>query len=250
MNEIITVKNLSKSFGGRDILTNVNFTLEQGDILGILGYSGTGKTTILNLICGLIPADKGSVNFRVKGRTKAYDVKYMGRKVRSMIGISTPRAALYQELTVFENLSYYGELFDMTDSQIEFKVQELLKILDLTEFRMTKVSDLSDGMRKRIDIACGLIHSPEILILDEPTANLDFKLRRELLNYIKLINQKGVSIIFISHFIDEIEKIASKVLMLGNNKSKVVLNKNIKTAYLNFVKGEEYMNSRISGDDY
>ena len=238
---LISVENLSKSFGNKKIIKNINFKFYDGEVLGILGFSGTGKTTLLRMICGLMYPDSGEILYRIDGNLSVYTVKYAGRKVRSMIGLSVQKASLYSNLTIWENLKYFGELFDLGEREIELKTQELLKILDLEENRLTKVCDLSDGMRKRVDIACALIHSPKVLILDEPTANLDFKLRRDILSYIRTINEKGVSIIFISHFIEEVEKISTKVLMLSSKGYKVVLNKNIKSQFVNFLKdsGEE-----------
>ena len=236
---LISVENISKDFGEFKILKDISFKFYDGEVLGILGFSGTGKTTLLNLICGLIFPDSGKIVYRVDGRS-VYSVEYPGKKVRKMIGISIQKSALYPQMSVEENLKFFGRMHDMEDEEIELKMQELLKILDLEEHRITLVENLSDGMRKRIDIAAALIHSPKILILDEPTSNLDFKLRKDLINYIKTINDNGVSIIFISHFMEEIEKISTKVLMLNQNKSKVVLNKNIKTTFLNFIRHEEY----------
>ena len=236
---LISVENLSKSFGKKSILKNITFKFYDGEVLGILGFSGTGKTTLLRLICGLMYPDKGEILYRIDGNLSVYTVKYAGRKVRSMIGISVQKTSLYGTLSVWENLKYFGELFGLDQREIELKTQEILKILDLEENRLSIVNDLSDGMRKRVDIACALIHSPKVLILDEPTANLDFKLRRDILNYIKLINENGVSIIFISHFIEEIEDISTKVLMLANDTYKVVLNKNIKSQFENLLKETE-----------
>jgi ABC-2 type transport system ATP-binding protein len=233
---LISVTKLQKSFHGKEILKDINFKFYDGEILGILGFSGTGKTTLLNLICGLIYPDNGEVLFRIDGNLSVYTVKYVGKKVKSMIGISVQKPSLYPEFSINDNLKYFGELFDMDAHTIEARIQELLKILNLEEHRVAKVKNLSDGMRKRVDIACALMHNPKILILDEPTANLDFKLRRDILNYIRIINEIGVSIIFISHFIEEIEKISTKVLMLDHRHSRVVLNKNIKTSFLNFIK--------------
>ena len=236
---LISVENLSKSFGKKSILKNITFKFYDGEVLGILGFSGTGKTTLLRLICGLMYPDKGEILYRIDGNLSVYTVKYAGRKVRSMIGISVQKTSLYGTLSVWENLKYFGELFGLDQREIELKTQEILKILDLEENRLSIVNDLSDGMRKRVDIACALIHSPKVLILDEPTANLDFKLRRDILNYIKLINENGVSIIFISHFIEEIEDISTKVLMLANDTYKVILNKNIKSQFENLLKETE-----------
>jgi ABC-2 type transport system ATP-binding protein len=236
---LISIENIHKNFGDKKILSNINFKFYDGEILGILGFSGTGKTTVLNLVCGLMFPDKGNIIYRVDGKSSTYKVNYPGKKVRKMIGLSNQRASLYENLTVYDNLSYFGELHDMKQEKIENKALELLKIFELEDARMLKICELSDGMRKRVDLACALIHSPKVLLLDEPTANLDFRLRRDLLNYIKIINDKGISIIFISHFIDEIEKIATKVLMLHEGKSKVVLNKNIKSSFLSFVKEDK-----------
>ena len=122
-----------------------------------------------------------------------------------MIGFSSQQPSFYPELTVSDNLIYFGTLSNMNGVELYNKMDEILKILDLYEVKKVHAKDLSEGMKKRLDIACSIIHSPKILILDEPTANLDYKLREELLLYVKKINQhKKITILFVSHYLEEI----------------------------------------------
>ena len=217
---LLLVSNLSKTYNNKLILDSVSFELKKQEILSILGFSGEGKTTLLNILCGVEVQDSG-------------EVKFKEGNVKELIGYSPQNHSFIEELSVEENLIYFASLYKLSKKNSQGKKEELLKKFNLEQVKSQKPNELSEGQKKRVDIACALIHDPKILILDEPTANLDFYLRDELLDYIKKTNKEGVSVIFVSHILEDIEKISHRNILL--NKTKLVdfpytknLQKNIK----------------------
>lgn len=202
---LFEVSNLTKSYQNRTILKNVSFQLKEREILSILGFSGEGKTTLLNIICGIEIQDGGEIYFTSNSK-------------KNVLGYSPQNHSFVEELRVEENMMYFASLYNLTKQESEIKKNELLKKFNLQQVSQQTPSQLSEGQKKRLDIACALIHEPKILLLDEPTANLDFYLRDELLEYIKKINQDGVSVIFVSHILEDIEKISQRNLFLNDGK--------------------------------
>ena len=154
-----------------------------------------------------------------------------------MFGFSSQEPSFYPTLTVFENLKYFGILLNMKKIDLYERIDRVLETLDLSDVRHVQGKDLSEGMKKRLDIACSIIHMPKILILDEPTANLDYKLREELLKYIRKINKEGMTIIFVSHYFEEVTAIAKRVAIVANNSVTVVDNHNdLKKTFAKLIK--------------
>lgn len=228
---LIEVDSISKSYSEKKVLENVSFTLKEHDILAIVGFSGQGKSTLLNIICGLEIQDNGSITFI--GQTKHNYVQTR----KKLLGYSSQSHSFYPELTVDENIEYFGHLYDLEKKVLEKKKKELLNLFGLKEVTLNLGSALSEGQKKRLDLVCSLLHSPKVLILDEPTANLDFRLRDELLEYIKKIKESGISIIFVSHNLDEVEFLGGRVCMLNKSKIKLLDNsKHLKKTFLEYVK--------------
>lgn len=237
---ILNVENLTKKFKNNIVLDDVSFEVRENEILGILGFSGEGKSTLLNIICGFISYDKGSIEYDFTNSKK--------RKIipKEIIGYSTQEPSFYEEMTVYENIFYFGELLNVNKKVLKVRTEEILNALKLKNVEGKLGCNLSVGMKKRLDLACSLIHEPKILILDEPTANLDFSLREEFLNYVKKINKMGVSIIYVSHFVEEIEDISDRVLFLNDGKLKIVdKNKNLKEGFLKFVEEVKLENEKL-----
>ncbi len=210
----IYIDNISKSFNNRPVLSNVSLAIKPGEIFGIIGLSGTGKTTLLNLIVGFLEPDAGDVVVKTPEGSNVSVLKFP-EMIKSIFGFSTQYPSFYSKLTLKENLAYFGELFGLKQGEIYERTNELLRLVKLKAFENTLAGNLSGGMQKRLDIACALIHKPNILLLDEPTADLDPLLRRQMWKIIKDINKKGTTVIVASHFIDEIEHYCSKVAVLN-----------------------------------
>ncbi len=238
--QILRIKNITKSYkNSKNVLDEINFEIYEGEILGLLGLSGCGKSTLLQIICGYLKPNSGKITYENVSKKSQHYRREMD-SIRSLIGFSAQEPSFYNELTVLENLIYFGTLLQIPKTKLYTQIDEILEIFDLFEFKPMLSSDLSEGMKKRLDIACSIIHNPKILILDEPTANLDYKLREELLKYFKKLNTNGMTILFVSHYIEEVENISQRVLILNKGKIEIVSNKNLGEKFSKIIGGEKW----------
>lgn len=220
-NSVIKVKNVNKRFGKNKILEKVNFEINSGEIFGIIGLSGSGKTTLLNTLIGFLRPDVGDVVFKLEHLLNFRDSEEQYRSVfknqidaKNIFGFAAQSASVYSQLSSVENLDYFGRLYGLSKDVRKTNIDILLKLMNLYESRNLLAGNLSGGMLKRLDIACSLIHDPKILLLDEPTSDLDPLLRKQMWSLIKEINQKGTTIILSSHFLDELEHLCDRVGIL------------------------------------
>lgn len=214
---LVMLNSISKSFGKNTILEDVSLQIVPGELFGIIGLSGAGKTTLLNLLVGFARPDKGNVTLKLPDGTNT-SIDKDSTLVKAMFGFAAQTPSFYSKLTVKENLEHFGALYGITESELVPKIKELLSFVDLEDATNSIASNLSGGMQKRLDIACALIHEPKLLILDEPTADLDPMLRRQMWALIKKINKTGTTVIVASHFVDEIETYCQRIAVLGNKK--------------------------------
>jgi ABC-2 type transport system ATP-binding protein len=208
----IKVNSISKSFGENNILNNINLTIPKGKIFGLVGVSGSGKTTLLKLLVGFYKPSKGSVLF------DGQDVQKNNKSIRKSFGFASQENCFYGRLDVEENVRYFGQLYGLTNQFIDSRIENILKLVGLFDARKTLGENLSTGMRRRLDIACSLIHDPNVLILDEPTGDLDQSLRKEIIHMIKTINKDNKTVIMTSHLLGEIESICDVVGIIANGK--------------------------------
>ncbi len=238
---LLKVENISKHFGSKKVFENVNFEIFPGEIFGLVGLSGAGKTTLLDILCGYENQDAGRILFH--DSENSYEVLILDEdKLRSVIGFSSQEPSFYGSLSIEENLEYFGTLYGIEEKDLKSSIDELLNLLKLSHARTTLSADLSEGMKKRLDIAISLIHSPKILILDEPTSYLDVLLREELYHFIKKINDYGVTILFVSHYIDEIKLLCKRVGILHSSSLMLVNNMENIEAKFKALMREEYEN--------
>ncbi|MEM3154066.1 MAG: ABC transporter ATP-binding protein [Candidatus Woesearchaeota archaeon] len=214
---IIKVHGLAKKFGNISVLENVDFDVQAGEIFGIIGMSGAGKTTLLNLLVGFLTPDQGDVILALPDGTTQSVVKKPAL-IKKYFGFSTQTPSFYNKLTVRENLEHFGRLYGLEEPDLTRRCTALMDLVGLSAAKDAIASQLSGGMQKRLDIACALLHDPSILILDEPTADLDPILRRQFWDLIKQINAKGTTIILASHFLAEIELLCSRIAILQSKK--------------------------------
>ncbi len=229
---IMMIRNISKSYRKKLVLRDVNFEVHPGDVFGLIGMSGSGKTTIFHMMSGTLKAEAGDVLVRRdilfsdnnKGRKDKKDfpdfvsVFRNQNRVKRNFGFATQTPSFYEHLTVEENLFMYGALYCMKRKKVEENTKYLLKLVDLEAERDTISSELSGGMQRRLDIACSLIHEPKVLFLDEPTSDLDPVMRKQIWSLIKEINGKGTTIVLASHILEEVENLCSKVAILHDRK--------------------------------
>jgi ABC-2 type transport system ATP-binding protein len=215
---IMQIKNISKRFGDTDILKNISLNIMQKEILGIIGISGSGKTTFMNLIVGFLKPDQGGVYFNKNNTKEYYSLEKNRRKLIDNFGYASQNPSFYRRLTVTENLNHYAGLFKIRKEDRKNRIKQLLQALNLENARNTKSKDLSGGMKRRLEIACALIHDPKILLMDEPTSDLDPIMRKEIENIIININKLGKTVIITTHLLSEAEHLCNKIAILHNKE--------------------------------
>jgi len=218
---MLKIHNVTKRFGKKTILNKVNLDIRSGEIFGIIGLSGSGKTTLLNTVIGFLPPEGGDVLFKLEhllpyqDDTISYRSVYKNENdVKKSFGFAAQTPSFYEKLTSVENLDYFGNLYNLSNDIRKTNTEILLQLMGIYESRNLAAGNLSGGMQKRLDIACALIHDPKVLILDEPTADLDPILRKQMWYLINQINEKGTTILLSSHFLDELELLCDRVGIL------------------------------------
>jgi ABC-2 type transport system ATP-binding protein len=204
----ISVTGLSKSFGSLQALSQVNFSVQRGEIFAYLGPNGAGKTTTIRILAGLLPRDAGEVS--ICGTDVARDPVL----VKERIGVVPDESNLYPELTCRRNLEYLGELYGLARGVRTQKASELLSFFDLIDRGTTPFGALSKGLKRRLTIAAALVHDPEVVFLDEPTSGLDVPSARALRELIRTINRQGATVFLTTHNLHEAEALSQRVLIL------------------------------------
>ena len=210
--ELIKFINVKKRFGKRAILDGIDLCIPEGKITGIIGASGEGKTTILKILVGFYKPTSGDVFY--SKRKNIEDLK----NIRKIFGFSTEDGSFYEKLTVLENLIHFGMLYKLKKKDIMRRAENLIALVGLEKAIHTMAEDLSMGMKKRLDVAISLIHNPKVLIMDEPTADLDPVLRNHMLRLIKRINEKGTTVILTTQLLGEMDRICDKIAILYEKK--------------------------------
>ncbi|MSR86330.1 ABC transporter ATP-binding protein [Candidatus Woesearchaeota archaeon] len=210
--DFIRVDNISKSFGNQTVLSNLSLSIPREGIFGIMGLSGCGKTTLLNIIIGFWQPEAGTVYYN------GLNIREHQRVMNQLFGFATQAGSVYPKLTVEENLRYFARLYNMKRNDITIRIGEVLNLMELEASRHVLAEELSTGMYRRLDIACSMIHNPKVLILDEPTGNLDPVLRKKLMALIKRIDDSGTKVIITSHLLGEIEKICDTLAIIHHGK--------------------------------
>jgi ABC-2 type transport system ATP-binding protein len=193
--KIIETLHLTKSFGKFTAVDQLNLTIYKGEIYGLLGPNGSGKTTIIKLLCGLLRPTKGSA--------KIFNQSVPCKSLMSQIGYMPQESALYLDNTVMENLMFFAGIYGMNKEQFSRRAHEMLTFVDLQKWSHGLVSTLSGGMKHRLSLACALIHEPTLVFLDEPTVGVDPELRATFWGYFESLTQKGITVIITTHYMDE-----------------------------------------------
>lgn len=209
-NPILELFSVSKSLSGKDIIKNVSFTVNKGDFFGLIGPNGAGKSSLLNTIVTLTRKTSGTIRFDES------DVFEKTNHFRSNIGYVPQDLCFYQDLTVFENMTYSAKMYNTPKSKTKRMISELLSLVDLKTSKNLLAKNLSGGMQRRLNIACSLVHDPELIILDEPAANLDHHQREEIWRLLKLINHTGTTVIISSHLLHDMNRLCNRVAFMFN----------------------------------
>ncbi len=214
---MIEIQNISKTFyhaGGRqvDAVRDVSFTMDSGEIFGLLGPNGAGKTTLLRMLAGIIAPDNG------KCIIDGVDSRQEPEAIRAKIGFLSGNTRLYNRLTAREVLRYFGRLNNMPDSEISKRIDEVVEMLDMGEFIDRRCETFSTGQMQRTSIARVIIHSPQILILDEPTLGLDIMSSQSILDFIRNARSQGRAVIFSTHYMTEAETLCDRIGLIYDGR--------------------------------
>ncbi|MBR4344396.1 MAG: ABC transporter ATP-binding protein [Lachnospiraceae bacterium] len=210
---IVEVKNLVKRYKEIIALDNFNMKIQKGDIFGLLGPNGSGKTTTINCILSLLNYNNGEIEvFGEKMKSSKYDLK-------KRIGVVMQNVAVFDELNVYENIDYFCGLYIEDKALRKQYVEEAIKFVGLENFTKFKPKKLSGGLLRRLNIACGIAHKPELIIMDEPTVAVDPQSRNKILEGITELNRNGATIIYTSHYMEEVEQICTHILIMDKGKN-------------------------------
>ena len=213
-NAAVSIQNLEFKYPGQSMpcLKNINLEVEEGERFGLFGPNGAGKTNLMNCMTGLITYDQGKIKLFGK------EVKNNRIESNRLFGFVPQDFSFYQELTPIENLAFFGAWSGMNKQEIKLKSYELLEVLGLADVSNKQVQKFSGGMKRRINLAIGVIHSPRILFLDEPTVGVDVHTSQAIINYLKELNKKGTTLVYTSHQLSEAENLCEKIALIDNGK--------------------------------
>ena len=209
---LLTVTNLVKSYGARRAVDGISFNVQRGQTLGLIGPNGAGKSTTVSLICGLLRPDRGQI---------LLDGQAIGdgnSAVKHKIGLVPQELALYDDLSARENLKLFGALYGLSGARLKARCDEVLALVNLSERAADKVNDFSGGMKRRLNIAAALLHDPQLLILDEPTVGVDPQSRNAIFDSLELLKNQGRSLIYTSHYMEEVERLADHIVVIDHGK--------------------------------
>ena len=206
---LLSIEGLYKRFGSQTVLDGLDLQVASGEIVGLLGPNGCGKSTTLNIVCGLLDADAGQV--RICGQD-------VSARTAALVGLCPQAGALYLDLLPAENLHFFARLYGLNPSQRRQRVDELMQRFDLTAHASTRVGHLSGGWQQRLNLAVALVHSPQLLVLDEPTASVDVQARLALWGLIEELRDGGMTIVLTTHQIQEAERLCSRVALMRQGR--------------------------------
>jgi ABC-2 type transport system ATP-binding protein len=198
MSSIVEIKNVAHAFGKEKVLKNIDLTIKKGEIFGLLGPSGAGKTTLVKMIVGILEPNQGEIFIDGK--------KVPSLELMKSIGYMAQSDALYHELSAKENLEFFASIYGLKKQERLLAIQECIEIVDLSPHLNKVVHHFSGGMKRRLSLAAALMHKPKLLILDEPTVGIDPLLRQSIWDELKKLKEKGITIIVTTHVMDEAEK--------------------------------------------
>lgn len=210
---VVKIENLVKRYGDLVAVDHFNLEIEEGEIFGLLGPNGSGKSTTIHCLLSLLTYDKGHIEIFGKEMTPTgYDIK-------KDIGIIMQNVAVFEELTVYENIDYFCGLYIKNKAERKRLVEEAIDFVGLTEYRKFYPKKLSGGLLRRLNIACGIPHKPKLIILDEPTVAVDPQSRNKILEGIRELNRQGATIIYTTHYMEEVEQICTRIAIMDKGRN-------------------------------
>ena len=209
---MLEAKDLHKSFGGREVVAGVSLSVGAGETVGLLGPNGAGKTTTVSMLCGLITPDSGTVT--IDGARIERDDSPLKRR----IGLVPQDIALYEELPALRNLELFGALYGMRGAELKLRSAAALDLVGLADRARDKPAKFSGGMKRRLNIACALVHDPDILILDEPTVGIDPQSRNAIFDNLETLKARGKALVYTTHYMEEAERLCDRIVIMDHGK--------------------------------
>lgn len=207
---MIEIRQLAKSYGDRQAVREIDFSVNQGETFGLLGPNGAGKTTTIGMLVGLVRPDAGYVSIAGGDPQKP--------EVRRRIGLAPQALSLYENLSARENLNFFGTMYGLSGKALQQATDRALELAGLTDRAKDRVSTFSGGMKRRLNIAVSLVHSPEVLLLDEPTVGVDPQSRNHILDCVRLLARQGMTILYTTHYMEEAQRLCDRVAIIDHGK--------------------------------
>ena len=207
---MLEIKHLKKSFGSLVAVNDVSFSLAGGQLIGLLGPNGAGKTTTVSMIAGLLTPDAGEV--LIGGQRLSGDTDPAKRR----IGLVPQDLALYDELTARDNLRFFGALYDLTGAALDAAIGRAMALVELSDRLKDRVKTFSGGMKRRLNLAAGLLHDPDILLLDEPTVGVDPQSRNAIFDNLETLKRRGKALLYTTHYMEEAERLADHIVVIDH----------------------------------
>jgi ABC-2 type transport system ATP-binding protein len=212
MGTIVEVRGLVKRFGDLAAVDDVTFTIEQGEVFGLLGPNGAGKTTTISMVSCLIDPTGGTIT------VDGHEVATAPGAVKAALGVVPQEIALYPTLTAAENLSFWGQMYGLSGNALKQAVAEALELAGLADRSKERIEKYSGGMKRRINIAAGVLHKPKVLLMDEPTVGIDPQSRNHILETVKRLNASGMTVLYTSHYMEEVEYLCDRIAIMDHGK--------------------------------
>ncbi len=210
--DVVSVSGVTKNFGKIEAVRGISFTIKRGEIFGLLGPNGAGKTTLINMIATYLHPSSGSIS------VLGLDTVRQAQQVKERIGVVPQEIALYNDLNAMENLNFFAEMYSMSKELIEKRAKELLDLMGLYERRNDAVNTYSGGMKRRLNIAVGLMNNPDLLLLDEPTVGVDPQSREAIFENIEGLKKSGLTILYTTQYMEEAERLCDHIAIIDEGK--------------------------------
>ena len=212
MTSALSLRGVGKDYGPRVAVAALDLEVAPGELLGLLGPNGAGKTTTIEMACGVLAASRGRISIG------GVDLKTSPRVARGKLGYVPQELALYGELSAAQNLRYFGALYGLGGSMLDRRIDWALELVRLADRAADRVKEFSGGMQRRLNLAASLLHQPELLILDEPTAGVDPQSRAHLFETLRSLHASGMAIVYTTHYLEEVEALCQRVAIIDHGK--------------------------------
>lgn len=210
--QILKLEQLTKKFNDFIAVDNISLQIDQGEIFGFLGANGAGKSTVIHMVTGLLQKTAGDITIFGKEHTKKRT------EIKNEIGLVPQEVAIYEDLTAYENVEFFAGLYGLRGADLKERVMEALEFVGLSDKKKQYPKTFSGGMKRRLNIACAIAHRPKLIIMDEPTVGIDPQSRNYILKSVQKLNEMGCTIIYTSHYMEEVEAICTRIAIIDNGK--------------------------------